>query len=46
MEVCKEMRKLREKLDNAGIEWEDASQDDSQWPICRTHFKIGKKDGL
>jgi hypothetical protein len=44
MEVCKEMKKLREILDNAGIEWSNASQDNSEWPICRTHFKIGRKE--
>lgn len=49
MEVCEEMQKLRDWLDENNIDWEDASEDyfkgsiDDFW-ICRTWFEIkGKK---
>lgn len=37
MEICKEMLKLREYLDNKGIEWKDRSTIDS-CTIYRTHY--------
>jgi hypothetical protein len=44
MIVCEEMKKLRQMLDEKGIEWHDASDvmsEDKDWPmwICRTHFE-------
>lgn len=33
-----EMIKFRRLLDNAGIEWHDASCKDNMFPITRTHF--------
>ena len=38
--VCEEMQKLRDQLDNHGIEWQDKSEhyDDSNVWICRTWF--------
>ncbi len=41
MEVCEEMKKLREALDDMKIPWEDHSEEyDSDFPIwfCRTWF--------
>jgi len=45
MEVCEEMQKLRDWLDENNIDWEDMSEDfskgsiDDFW-ICRTWFEI------
>ena len=39
MKICEEMSKLRQYLDDKGIEWVDASSNDSLW-ICRTHFEL------
>ena len=44
MIVCDEMKKLRQMLDEKGIEWHDASDvmsESKEWPmwICRTHFE-------
>ena len=33
-----EMKKLRALLDAENIEWEDKSNNNSIYPICRTHF--------
>lgn len=48
MEVCKEMQKLRDWLDENNIEWEDASEEfdeDKEYSfwMCRTWFKINRK---
>ena len=49
MEVCKEMQKLRDWLDENEICWEDVSEDfgkgipseiDYELWICRTHFEV------
>lgn len=48
MEVCEEMQKLRDWLDENNIDWEDASEDfvedkeHSFW-MCRTWFRINGK---
>ena len=50
VEVCEEMTKLRNWLDDNKIRWEDRSEDFTEriggefemW-ICRTHFKFMKK---
>ena len=47
MEVCNEMQKLRNWLDEKQIEWEDLSQQPEEqckdlW-ICRTRFKYSGK---
>lgn len=41
-EVCEEMQKLRDYLNEKGIEWKDVSNKESELWICRTHFWIGK----
>ena len=48
MEVCEEMQKLRDWLDEEKIEWEDHSEtftDDKEFNpwICRTWFYINNK---
>lgn len=49
MQVCKEMQKLRDWLDENKIPWEDVSEDfcrfnlnkiEHEMWICRTHFNI------
>lgn len=48
MEICEEMQKLRDWLDENKIEWEDHSEtstDDKEYNpwICRTWFDIKNK---
>lgn len=40
MEICAEMKKLREYLDAHGIEWRDDSNALTEWWMCRTKFDI------
>lgn len=40
MEICAEMKKLREYLDAHGIEWHDDSYALSECWMCRTKFEI------
>lgn len=47
MVVCKEMQKLRDYLDNKGIEWRDNSDELANaitgiWFICRTRFELNR----
>ena len=51
MEVCEEMQKLRDWLNENGIEWLDASDDYTnvfldEWNIwmCRTRFMINNRE--
>ena len=43
-EICAEMQKLRNYLNENNIPWEDGSEDKPTFWMCRTRFDIGDRN--
>ena len=43
-EICAEMQKLRNYLNENNIPWEDGSEDKPMFWMCRTRFDIGDRN--